>query len=145
MRQATPGETLIGPATGMTRLRKLFQRGLLEYWSAVSVHPYRQTDPERSGRLLVDSPIDWTYAPPCQTRSGMRRGPRWSKRQERDPYHLGRVGLFLRLAGMMKRSGRRLGAQWLTNAANGMQISIWYDWHDDDRSKRRRTSLRTGL
>ena len=48
IREAAPGETMIGPATGIDFpfLEACFKAGLLEYWSAVSVHPYRQTDPE---------------------------------------------------------------------------------------------------
>ena len=30
-----------------------------------------------------------------------------------------------------EKQGESLARQWLTNAANGVQISIWYDWHDD--------------
>jgi polysaccharide biosynthesis protein PslG len=49
LRAAEPGETYIGPAAStidFAFLEKCFQAGLLEYWSAVSVHPYRQGGPE---------------------------------------------------------------------------------------------------
>jgi hypothetical protein len=29
------------------------------------------------------------------------------------------------------RQAKLLARQWLTNIANGVPISIWYDWHDD--------------
>ena len=67
LRAAEPGETYIGPATSTIDsafLEKCFQAGLLEYWSAVTVHPYRQEGPETAvaeyGRLrqLIDR-----YAP----------------------------------------------------------------------------------
>src|ERR1051326_5088148 len=43
-----PNETIIGPATGVdfNFLKACFEAGLLNQWSAVSIHPYRQTDPE---------------------------------------------------------------------------------------------------
>ena len=49
-RLAAPDEKLIGPATGLDWpfLEVCFKAGLLDYWTAVSVHPYRQTDPEEA-------------------------------------------------------------------------------------------------
>ena len=49
-RLAAPSEKLIGPATGIDFpfLEACFKAGLLDYWTAVSVHPYRQTDPEEA-------------------------------------------------------------------------------------------------
>jgi hypothetical protein len=44
-----PDEELIGPATSgvdFEFLETCFRNGLLRYWSAVSVHPYRREDPE---------------------------------------------------------------------------------------------------
>ena len=52
IRGAAPGEVLIGPATSeldTTFLEACFKAGLLEYWDAVSVHPYRQKPPETAG------------------------------------------------------------------------------------------------
>jgi polysaccharide biosynthesis protein PslG len=49
IREAAPGETFIGPAVSGMDFRCLeacLRAGLLEYWSAVSVHPFRQSDPE---------------------------------------------------------------------------------------------------
>src|SRR5229473_3227724 len=49
-RAAAPNEKLIGPATGIDFpfLEACFKAGLLDYWSAVSVHPYRQSGPEEA-------------------------------------------------------------------------------------------------
>ena len=83
LRAAEPGETYIGPATStidFAFLEKCFQAGLLEYWSAVTVHPYRQEGPETAAaeyarlRQLIDR-----YAP----------------RRQEDPDHLRRMGLFV--------------------------------------------------
>lgn len=48
LREAAPDENYIGPATaGMdfSYLQKCFDAGLLQYFSAVTVHPYRQEEP----------------------------------------------------------------------------------------------------
>ena len=66
-REGAPGERLIGPATSgidFDFLEACFKAGLLEYWSAVSVHPYRRSDPETAAtdycrlRAMIK-----TYAP----------------------------------------------------------------------------------
>jgi hypothetical protein len=49
IRAAAPDEHYIGPACSTMDFKFLescFKGGCLEYWSAVSVHPYRQTPPE---------------------------------------------------------------------------------------------------
>ena len=120
IRAAEPGETYIGPATStidFSFLEKCFQAGLLEYWSAVSVHPYRQEGPETAAaeyarlRQLIDRyapqgkkiPIisgEWGYS------------SAWNKHDE-------------------TRQGKMLSRQWLVNLAHDVPLSIWYDWHDD--------------
>jgi hypothetical protein len=120
LRAAEPGETYVGPATStidFSFLEKCFQAGLLEYWSAVSVHPYRQEGPEAAAaeyarlRQLIDRyaprgknvPIisgEWGYS------------SAWNKYDE-------------------TRQGKMLPRQWLVNLAHDVPLSIWYDWHDD--------------
>ncbi len=49
IRKAAPGEYYIGPATSginFNFIERCFQGGLLQYWDAVSFHPYRDTPPE---------------------------------------------------------------------------------------------------
>jgi len=135
MRQSTPGETFIGPATGIDFefLEACFKGGLLEYWSAVSVHPYRQTDPEtvsedycRLRQLIA------TYAPLVRTQSGSDGALATASVKKEIPIISGEWGYSSGWRGMdEEKQGERLARQWLTNAANGVQISIWYDWHDD--------------
>lgn len=51
VRSAAPGELLCGPATStidFAFLESCFQAGLLAYWDAVTVHPYRQDGPEQA-------------------------------------------------------------------------------------------------
>ena len=53
LREATPDELYIGPASStidMPFLEECFRSGLLEYWSAVSVHPYRESGPRNRRR-----------------------------------------------------------------------------------------------
>jgi polysaccharide biosynthesis protein PslG len=119
---AAPNERLIGPATSgieFTFLEGCFKADLLRYWSAVSVHPYRQTNPEfaaaeyatlremigsyRSDGGGRDIPVisgEWGYS------------SAWPRMNED------------RQAAMVART-------LLTNAANGIPLSIWYDWRDD--------------
>ena len=117
-REAAPNETLIAPATlgiEFGFLESCFRGGLLDYSSAVSVHPYRKTNPESAApdyarlRELIgrfsDRPhniisSEWGY-------SSVWRGV--SEEQQ--------AGLLTRL--------------FVTNAANGIPITIWYDWRDD--------------
>lgn len=135
IRQAAPGETFIGPATGIDFpfLEACFKGGLLEYWSAVSVHPYRQTDPE----TVVEDychlrQLIATYAPFIRTRSGSDGALATASLKKEIPIISGEWGYSSGWRGMNEeKQGEQLARQWLTNAANGIQLSIWYDWHDD--------------
>jgi len=114
-----PDEVLIGPATAgidFDFLEACFKAGLLKYWAAVSVHPYRRSDPETAAedycrlRALIE-----TYSP-----------------QKRIPIISGEWGYS---AGWPRfsadKQGELLARQWLTNVANDISVSIWYDWRDD--------------
>ena len=120
LRAAAPEESYIGPATSgvdFEFLEACFKAGLLEYWSAVSVHPYRQSPPETAAadyarlRRLIER-----YAPagkPVPILSGeWGYSSAWANFTE-------------------EKQGNYLPRQWLTNLANNVPISIWYDWHDD--------------
>lgn len=120
LRQAEPQEMYIGPATSQIDLPFLeacFQAGLLEYWTAVSVHPYRQQPPETVAqeyqrlRALIDR-----YAP----------------KGKQVPILSGEWGYSAAWKNYdEQRQGRYLPRQFLTNLACGVPLSIWYDWHDD--------------
>ncbi|MGC8667979.1 MAG: cellulase family glycosylhydrolase [Chthonomonadales bacterium] len=120
IRAAAPGEAYIGPATsGMDFgfLEACFKAGLLKYWDAVSVHPYRGQPPEtvspdyRRLRLLIAK-----YAP----------------KGKAIPILSGEWGYSSVWRGMDEATqGRMLARQWLTNLMNRIPVSIWYDWHDD--------------
>ena len=120
LREAAPGEAYIGPATSevdFAFLEACFKAGLLEYWSAVSVHPYRQKPPETVAedyaklRRLIDR-----YAP----------------KGKYIPIHSGEWGYSVAWKGMTdEKQGKYLARQWLTNLLSDVPVSIWYDWHDD--------------
>jgi hypothetical protein len=120
IRAVAPQEAIIGPATSTIDLPFLegcFKAGLLQYWDAVSVHPYRQSGPETSNdeyrqlRLLIEKykpknrniPIlsgEWGYS------------AAWSNYDE-------------------AQQGKMLPRQWMINLLNNVPVSIWYDWHND--------------
>ena len=120
IRAATPGEAIIGPATSQIDFKFLetcFQAGLLQYWDAVSVHPYRQEGPELAlpeyvrlrrlikkyapaGRAIPIISGEWGYS---------------SAWKNFDP----------------DRQGRMLAREFLINLSEHIPLSIWYDWHED--------------
>jgi len=114
------GEAFIGPATSTIDqpfLEACFKAGLLEFWDAVSVHPYRQTAPEtveeeyRAVRLLIRK-----YAPKDKT----------------IPVISGEWGYSTAWKDFNEQTqAKYLPRQFLTNIANDVALSIWYDWHDD--------------
>jgi hypothetical protein len=120
LREAAPGELYIGPATSgldFPFLEACFRGGLLEDWDAVSVHPYRQSGPEtvvaEYGRLRD---LIAQHAP------GGKAIPILS----------GEWGFSTAWDGIDDdQQGALLARQWLVNAACGIPLAIWYDWHDD--------------
>ena len=130
-REAVPDEKLIGPATSeidFNFLESCFKAGLLEYWSAVSIHPYRRNDPETAAadycrlREMIK-----TYSSQSKAQS-----PK-SKVQAQDiPIISSEWGYSAVWPGLSDdKQGQLLARAWLTNAANDISLSIWYDWRDD--------------
>ncbi|HVS82508.1 MAG TPA: cellulase family glycosylhydrolase [Pyrinomonadaceae bacterium] len=125
-RAEVPREKLIGPATSgidFPFLEACFKAGLLDYWTAVSVHPYRNSDPESaaSDYCRLRGMID-------RYRTPTRRG---SERVE-IPIISGEWGYSSVWRGMSdEKQGTMLAREMLTNLANDIPISIWYDWRDD--------------
>jgi hypothetical protein len=129
--EAVPDEKLIGPATSeidFDFLESCFKGGLLEYWSAVSIHPYRRSDPETAAedycrlREMIKN-----YAP-FKTGSGSDR----DATQKNIPIISSEWGYSSVWPGLNdEKQGQLLARAWLTNVANGISLSIWYDWRDD--------------
>jgi hypothetical protein len=118
-RDAVPNESLVGPATSeidFNFLESCFKAGLLEYWSAVSIHPYRRNDPETAAqdycrlRELIKTYAGDRVIPIISSEWGYSAV--WPNVNE-------------------EKHGELLARTWLTNVANGISLSIWYDWHDD--------------
>jgi hypothetical protein len=120
LRESAPDELYIGPATSeidFDFLEKCFKAGLLEYWDAVSVHPYRQREPESvieeyaKLRYLIDK-----YAP----------------KDKKIPILSGEWGYSSAWNNFDDDiQGKMLPRQWMINLACDIPVSIWYDWHDD--------------
>jgi hypothetical protein len=118
---SVPNEQLIGPATSPIDFRFLescFKSKLLDDWSAVSVHPYRQTSPETAAseyarlREMIRTYSAGTNQLPSVISSEWGYSSAWPRMNEEAQ------------ALMVSRT-------FLTNVANGIPISIWYDWRDD--------------
>lgn len=126
-RAAVPYEKLIGPATSgldFDFLEACFKAGLLEYWSAVSVHPYRQANPEIAAAeyCLLREMIE-RYRPRYRTASDSERVI---------PIVSGEWGYSSVWPAMTEeKQAQVLAREMLTNVANGIPLSIWYDWRDD--------------
>jgi hypothetical protein len=118
-RASVPAEKLIGPATSgidFTFLEACFKAGLLDYWSAVSVHPYRQDAPET---------VSPDYA-------RLRDLIRIYKPGAAIPIISSEWGYSAVWAGMdVEKQGALLAREWLINISNGIPLSIWYDWRND--------------
>jgi hypothetical protein len=132
-RSEVPNEQLIGPGVSQidfSFLEACFQAGLLDYWSGVSVHPYRKTDPETAAleycnlRKLIQR---------YRTRSGSDGVATNSALPNKDiPIISGEWGYSSAWRGMTEeKQAALLSRELLTNAANGIPISVWYDWRDD--------------
>jgi hypothetical protein len=130
-RAEVPNEKLVGPATAAIDfpfLEACFKAGLLDYWYAVSVHPYRQTDPETA---LLEY---------CRLRKLIQRyrtrsdsdGVKASMSDKTTPIISGEWGYSSVWQGMTEeKQAARFAREMLTNSANEIPISIWYDWRED--------------
>lgn len=122
IREAAPAEAYVGPATSLIDLKFIepcLRAGLLNYWDAVSVHPYRQEAPMNvtneyaqlraliakhapPGRVIPVLSGEWGYSAV------------WKNYDE-------------------AKQAERVTQQFTVNRAENIPISIWYDWHDDGR------------
>ncbi len=114
------GEAFMGPATSTIDLAFIegcCKAGLLEYWDAVSVHPYRQGGPEsveeeyRRLRMLIRK-----YAPKDKVIPVV--SGEWGYSAAWNDFN-------------EEKQAKYLPRELLTNMANDVALSIWYDWHDD--------------
>jgi len=120
LRAAAPDEAVVGPAVSTMDfgfLETCFKAGVLEYFSAVTCHPYRQGPPET---VLVDYQklhlLIARYAPPGKTIPILCS--EWGYSDIWPKYDV-------------DRQAKVLARQWLTNLSAGINVNIWYDWKDD--------------
>ncbi len=122
IRRVAPRELYVGPALADSSigsrkfLRRCFQAGLLKYWDAVTIHPYRLSGPEtvvpvyRHVRELIAR-----YAPPGRN----------------IPVLAGEWGYVSTSAWTHyypARQARMLAREFLVNFWQGIPLTIWYDW-----------------
>lgn len=115
---ADPNAAILAPGTStipLDFLEGVFRTGLLRYIDAVSLHPYRGDRPESAAkdypavRLLIRK-----YAP--KGKSIPLVSSEWG---------------YTALSVTEEQQGQYLARLWLSNLAEGVRLSIWYDWHDD--------------
>lgn len=117
---SSPGETLIGPATSgidFEFLQACFDRGALRLFDAVSVHPYRQTNPETALleyeklRSMIDAKKPLGKAMPIINSE-------W-----------GYSEMFQNMT--VERQGWYAARMYLTGLAAGVNLNIHFDWKND--------------
>jgi hypothetical protein len=122
-RSELPGEKLVGPAVSemdFAFLETCFKAGLLDYWSAVSVHPYLRSDPEEVA-------IEY-----CRLRKMIQQYSAARGSQQVIPIISGEWGYSSVWRDMSEeKQGAMFASEMLTNVANEIPMSIWYDWRDD--------------
>jgi hypothetical protein len=118
IKAAAPEELFCGPAlsgTDSAWLEPCFKSGLLEYWDAVTVHPYGDEPPESRAthyqgvRALLE---------------------RYSPKGKSIPLLSGEWG-YTAARVSREMQGKLLARQILFNLASNIPLSIWYDWRDD--------------
>jgi hypothetical protein len=120
IRAVAPAEQIIGPAVwgfDLDFVEACFQAGLLEYWSAVSVHPYRKTEPET---------VVHDYA---RLRALITKYAPAGKRVRIISSEWGYSAVSLNTDE--GKQAALLVRQLLINQSQGISLSIWYDWQDD--------------
>lgn len=123
IRAVAPDELYVGPATSQIDLPFLtacFEAGLLEYWDAVTVHPYRQSAPE-------------TVVP--EYLKLRRKIDRFAPAGKHLPIISGEWGysaVWQRFDA--DRQARYLARQWLVNLSQSVPLSIWYDWRNNGKN-----------
>ena len=117
---AAPEEAFLGPATygiPLDFLEACFKAGLLQYWDAVSLHPYRQGGPE-------------TVSKDCQAVRQLIA--KYAPAGKSIPLISGEWGYSAAWKDFtLEKQGIMLARELLTNLSNDISLSIWYDWNDD--------------
>lgn len=122
LRENTPDATYIGPAGALIDLgflKECFAAGLLNYWDAVSVHPYRQRAPESTATEYAElRKLIATYAP--KGKSIPIIAGEW-----------GYPSTWLWPGMSNTLQANLLAREFLSDLAEGIPLTIWYDWRND--------------
>jgi len=140
-------ELYVGPAMSTIDLEFLetcLRGGCLDYWDAVSVHPYRQDAPTIGWKAAHESDkVEFNHAGDPETvladyakiRELIRK---YAPSNKAIPILSGEWGYAVGAQAREgwraydpERQGQMLARQWLVNLSAGIPLSIWYDWHDD--------------
>ncbi len=121
--QLAPDEQVIGPGVwgfDFPFIEECLRAGLLNYWSAVSVHPYRKSEPES----VVDD-----YA---RLRKLIQKYVPANKRVPIISSEWGYSSASFNIGE--EKQAALLARQILVNQSQGIPLSVWYDWRDDGRT-----------
>jgi len=120
IKQATPDEIYVGPATStidFNFIESVFKAGALQYFDAVSVHPYRSGPPESvSAEWSRLKDLINKYKP-----AGKNVPVISSEWGYSELYPQNNIVV----------QSKYLPREMLINLANDVALMIWYDWHDD--------------
>ena len=119
LKESAPHAAYAGPATsGMdfSFIETCFKAGLLEYWDAVTVHPYRNDPPETAASDLAKlHAMIRNYTSRTDVRAVSSE---WGYSARYAHYDV-------------TRQSKVLPRMWLMNAVYNMSVSVWYDWVND--------------
>jgi len=145
IQQAAPGEILVGPSISgddIAFIETSAKAGLLQYWSAISVHPYHRRAPETCSSFYAQlRALIQKYGPPGKkidiicSETGYSTSW-WGLDDEaraewlRPLTHLNDLSN-IPVAGSDEVQGKCLARLYLFNVMSGLVLTLWYDFHDD--------------
>ncbi len=120
IRAKYPNEIIIGPASAgvdLNFVEACLRAGMLEYWSGVSVHPYRRNEPATAAKDLVKlSALIARYAPRGRT----------------VPIICGEWGYSTSWTGLDDvKQAECVSRMVQFGRQENIPLTIWYDWRDD--------------
>ena len=123
IRANEPDEWFIGPGVSgfdWSFLESCMRAGLLQYWDAVSVHPYRNDVPETVVK-------DWQHL--------QQMIDHYQPKGKSVEMICSEWGYNSLSFGEQKQADYA-AREYLTNLGSGVPLTIWYDWSDDVSDKR---------